>query len=361
MSEASAFLNESKVANADHVYSTLRTSANSRFPNRFKGMIMSWPRFDPDVDFTMTLIRDNKNSTTIWTDVVAPWDYKPERYYDGTRFAFELDGQTHMIPIEHKEEFEKYPEDSCSKYLCRPSKAGRAVIAIGDISKAVHNFPSLLEFESLIGEGKVRLLIKGFENRAKFIGDFLVTIDLGKTMAAAALALQHWDSVQGYVLDAIGAWAPDQKKGIIVDMLDVEEKIKYVCSSIPRVRVAFDHWNPELYVARLKGQGYDAFQYQVRSLHGQDYDMLQKGIASNLVHLVNHKELLLQLSALRMNAQTNETYLEPKIATRKDHVDVVTGGFKILLAEAQTGNRMGGTFIGNNLGQMGGSVIGRNI
>jgi len=361
MSESSAFVNESKVANANRIYATLLTSASTRFPHRFKGMIMSWPRYDPEVDFTIQLYEKNRSSMTIWTERVYAWDYKPARLYTGERFKFEHEGEIISIPVEHKEEFEKFPEDSNAKHLCSPARLSKTIIPISEISKAISDRPSLLQFEESIHDKKVRLTVRGLENRVRFIEDFLLTIDLGRTFAAAAIALQHWDPITGYVLDAIGAWTPDPKNAITVDMIDVEERIKEICNGIPRVRVGFDHWNSALYIARLKGMGFDAFAYEVKSLHGQDYDLLQKGIASNLVHLLNHKELLLQLSALRVDQKTGEMFLEQKIAKRKDHVDVVTGGFKTLLAEAQSGNRMGGTFIGNNLTQMGGMTIGRNI
>jgi len=52
MSEASAFVTHTRSRNADRVYSTLKSSASSRFGNRWKGIVMSFPRHDQDEDFT---------------------------------------------------------------------------------------------------------------------------------------------------------------------------------------------------------------------------------------------------------------------------------------------------------------------
>lgn len=360
MSEASAFRSDTKERNADKVFSTLRTSANTRFPGkRWKGMIVSWPRTDEDNDFTLSLYKTALQDKTAWVRLTTSWDYKPARLYSGEKFEYNLDGEIFWIPIEYKEDFEKFPDDSRAKHLCRPVKGGRRPFDPGLILHSVGNKLSCFTFEQYIADGRVKMKILGMDNKAKFIGEeYLITVDLGKIHSAAALCLQHWDRRTGYVQDAIGCWTPE--KDCPVDFVDVEDWLVKLAEFIPNVRIGFDQWNAELFIARLSQRRIQAFEYHVRSKHGEDYDMFQKAMGGKSIVLLNHKELLLQLSAIKVDAD-GEIFLDKKITGRKDLVDATVGGFKVLLKENQQFDTLGGQYITNNMSSLGGSFIKRNI
>lgn len=361
MSEASAFQSQTNERNADRVYSTLRTSANTRFPGKtWKGMIVSWPRADEDNDFTMHMYhKEAPGNPTIWARKTFSWDYKPARLHCGEKFEYVLEGETFLIPIELKEDFDKYPDDSRAKHLCQPIRGGRRPFDPNLILNSIHSRAPLLEFEQRIEDNLVRLKITGHEIRMKFIEEYMITVDLGKMHSAAALALQHFDKKEGYILDAIGAWTPE--KDATVDFLDVEYWLEELAQAIPNVRIGFDQWNSELYKARLENKGFRVFTYHVRQKNGQDYDMFQKAMGSKMVHLLNHKIACQQLSAIKVDAD-GEIFLDKKISIRKDHADVIVGGFMVFLSEmSQILDSSGGQYINSNLHHVGGQIIGRNI
>lgn len=354
MSEASAFKSATKERNGSKVFNTLKTSASSRFPGRWRGIVMSFPRFDQDTDFTHQLYEqgmskgeDEETKSKIFSSRGAPWEVKPERFFpSGLKFEFE--GQ--QVPIEYKEEFESDPDDCKRKYLCIAGKTGTNIIPEEVILKAVHEKPPLIEFENVIEKGKIQSLVFGLDNRQLFVDDYLITVDLGEVHSAAALAIQHLDPHYGYVLDAIGAWTPDPDRGHSVDLPNVREVLMEICEALPQCKVGFDQWQSRLMRADLKAKGIETLEYHT---YDRDYKGLRQGMALGVARIVKSLPLIIQLKALK--EVNGATVLDTKMSARKDLADVVVGGFKTLMEGVKLTN-LPGTIIGENLSQFG-SVI----
>ena len=349
MSESSAFRSLTKDRNGHKVYSTLRTSATSRFGKRWKGLVMSFPRYEEDLDFTYQLYNSRNTDPSVCGTKGAPWEFRPARFYAGP--TFEYNGV--QIPIEHKEEFDSDPDECERKYLCYPAKSGADIFTDDIIINSVSlGKEPLLHFAQHITIDKlVKIEIQGLERTDLFVYDYLLTVDLGKAHSAAALSLQHIENSQ-YVQDAIGAWTPDDSKGVVIDMMDVKFWIVEILKKIPRVRVAFDQWQSMILMEELQSTGVKVEGYHT---YDRDYAIFKKAIALGKAKILDDADLLTQLKSLRDkdgHVRTNNT-----ISRRKDKVDVTIGGFKVLFSELKPASGLDGYIVGNNMSEYG-SLIG---
>jgi hypothetical protein len=360
MSESSAFQTHNKVRNGDKVFATLRSSAASRFGQRWKGLVVSFPRFDQSTDFTYKLYKMSKDhkdeegeiklsGATIWAVTAAPWEYKPwvvgnRVIYSGEMFEFE----GRQIPVELQQEFTDYPETCRMVYLCDPPPGGQQIFNDEVITTAMRTVRlPILTYTEMLSEGNKRqIVIHGLNEQSRFMHDYTITVDLGKKNSAAVMALSHIEMGR-YFLDAILAWTPDKRKGIEVDLLDVKKWIREVAQKIPRIRFFFDQWQSELF----KDEAIE-LDIQVGSYHTyvQDYTTFKQGVLLGKVELLDLPDLAVQLNAIRENDK--EVYVDKTLSPRMDMVDTVVGGFKILMSEGRQTD-LPGMIIGSNLKQFG--------
>lgn len=101
MDEAAAFRSETKAANADKIYSTLRSSMISRFGAAGKGCILSYPRHERD--FIMQKYEESQKHSWILGDKGSTWEINPLRNQK-----------------DFKDEYERDPIDAAAKYECLP-------------------------------------------------------------------------------------------------------------------------------------------------------------------------------------------------------------------------------------------------
>jgi len=351
MSEASAFKAHTKERNAQKVFATLRTSASSRFNNRWKGMVMSFPRFDENTDFTYLLYEQAKKGVAdatgrIWPSKGATWDYKPSKYYPSGKF-FDFEG--HQVPIELRADFEEDPDECRKKYLCIPPKAGARIVADTAILKAIHSQPPIVTFDPYLNEetNKIMMKIVGLDRPDLLTNNYLITVDLGEVNSAAAVCISHLEEGAGYVQDALGAWTPNPDKGTAVDLIDVRNTLKYLAKTIPRVRVAFDQWQSRLFRSELQQEGIKVDEYHTKS---EDYSIFTKAMSLGIAHILDDETLKVQLSSLK--EKDGRTFSDPKISTRKDLVDVTVGGFKMLMGKTVSTD-LDGELIAGNLSEFG--------
>lgn len=346
----SAFKSSTKERNGQKVYSTLRTSANSRFRGRWKGLVMSFPRYEEDLDFTYQLYNQRKENPTIYGVKGAPWEFLPAHFYSG--HTFDYNGV--QIPIEHKEEFDTVPEEAESKYLCYPARSGADVFTDDVIINGISiGRPPILLFKQRTEDKLIKMTIENLDRKDLFVHEYLLTIDLGKSHSAAAMSLQH---IEGgiFVQDAIGAWTPDDSKGITIDMMDVKFWIIEVLKHIPRIRVAFDQWQSLILSEELRSLGKTVLGYHT---YDRDYAILKKAMALNKVQLLDDVELVAQLKSIRDKEGVIRT--NTAISKRIDKVDVTIGGYKILMEHMPSSalDEFGGYTIASNLDTYGGYHI----
>ena len=355
MSEASAFRAENKDNNGWKVYNTLRQSANSRFQGRWKGIVASYPRFDKSIDFTYQLYKKAEEDPIIFRDLVAPWEFKPKRLANksGVMVPFE----NTQIPIEQQGEAEADKQAFKKMVLCQVPDSGEQVIPDDVVLTAVHKEPSLIRFENHLSlDNSVVVEMVGLDEKGRFLNEYLITVDLGEKVSATGVAIQHVDPKVGYILDAVGAWTPITEKGIPVDMQDVKNGLIALAKTLPGSVVGFDQWQSILYAAELNRQGIKTLKYHVRQ--DRDYGLFRKAMSAGRAKIPDDIELIRQITALKII--DGKVVLDYKKSPRKDLLDAVVGGFKILMGDEDMETVPmipGSTYIGNNLSSFGGFIL----
>jgi len=381
MSEASAFEGRNKnspakssdssqqksmtIGNGWKVFNTLRSSSSSRFSAvpGWKGFVCSYPRYDQSTDFTFQLFKSAETDNDIYADLCLPWEFKPARYYPSGK-TFDFEGM--MIPLEHQGDAMADPAAFKKMYLCQVPDSGEKAIPIDVFAGAMHNFPQILIIDNEVrmnmdlNQQCVVAILRGLEEVGRFQHEYLLTVDLGEKFAATGLALQHYDPDRGYILDAVGAWTPivAKRKGdpeYPVDMDDVTAKLVMMGKVIPNVKIGYDQWNKLLLQTVLSKNSIKTVEYHV---YDRDYDVFRKALSGRQAWLVddpNH-ELVRQMNA--MVRVGKEIVLDQRISMRKDMLDCVVGGFKVLMDKPRPPMGIPGAFyVESNLDQFGGSFV----
>ena len=316
MDEASAFLSKLKRENAEAIYQTLRTSAASRFGQRWVGFIISYPRHGDD--FTMTKLKEARLRPELGILADGPrktWEVN-ERTKDEPRIRVrDLD-----VPASLANDFESDFEESLSRYCCEPPMAREAFFRfpqhLRDAVQAGRR--PLIEWEPCLID---RTDGENGETR-QYVGVKLTTLgqlaagaklyahgDPGLVNDSFALAIAHavpativrhlpasevlegdrlaqfvqaghehgemvdWEvDVTRTIVDALIIWRPDPRHGWQVDLQNVEDiifQLKAQYSSLGhwpkktrgeserRPTFTFDQWNSALTIQRMKSRRFN--------------------------------------------------------------------------------------------------------
>lgn len=268
MDEASAFLSAAKRENAEKIYGTLRSSAGSRFGQRWLGFVISYPRHADD--FTMTKVAEARAqpSAGIYADGPAKtWEVNQLRGRQG--FVEVRPG--HKVPVELANDYILDFEEALAKYEAQPPLARDALIKDPDrVWAAVQKGrqpliqwePRVTKRDTIDGDGNViprefaavkltrlgklppraKLFMHGDPARTSdgfglAIGHgapatILVQVPAGEVLTRAQLrrerlepeTLVPWErDVVRTVIDAVLVWRPDPSRNRHVDLLNVRE------------------------------------------------------------------------------------------------------------------------------------------
>lgn len=380
MSEASAFVTRHRARNGAKVYNTLRTSASSRYGNRWKGMAYSFLRDDALTDFTWLLYEEAERSPEMCRDLALAWEFKPREKFSRETFDFScevevrdgdgyrVETRTYKVPVvPYQDEALTIPDFFKKSALCIIPRTGERAASTELILGAIHSFKPLVEFGNRTeatddGDLKIVCDLVGLEeNKARFVWDYLITVDLGEKESASAIAIQHREQEKGYVLDAVIAWTPIERKppeqpvAIPVNMEDVFKKLLILAKALNNATVGFDQWQSVLYAAQLASEGIKTEEYH--KSRGRNYRIFRTAMSARMAWLVNDAELLRQWNALVLDK--DDVQLNERISRRKDLVDAVVGGYMILMKDFKTAPMgiPGGMTVSNNLIQQGGLLI----
>lgn len=309
MDEASAFLSKLKRENASAIYQTLKSSAGSRYGRRWVGMVISYPRHADD--FTMQLL--------------ALAQSKPELgiYGDGPRTTWEVNERTRNeprvkirdreVPVSLVQDFEEDYEEALGRYCCEPPMAREAFFRYPEHlweAVATGQAPAIewepIEIPRERGDGSVRKLRGVRITKARKLpkgtklymhGDpglvkdsfalalgyaveatIMVTVPAGEVLNTGELLLRklkpedpiEWErDVIRTVIVALIVWRPDPRRGLQVDLQNVQDVILELRNTYPsighwpakrrgdtgkRPTVTFDHWNSAETIQRLEAK-----------------------------------------------------------------------------------------------------------
>ena len=321
MDEASAMKDGTKLNNAKRIYSTLRTSATSRFGMRWKGFVLSYPRAEDD--FTVRLYNESQNpqastipdaintfSDTIYGSRFATWEVLPPQKYSGRRFTFE--GM--QIPVELFDDFDKYPEESKAKFACIPPAVEDAFIRYPERITAcmvADRAPLLTTVDT-----EVHYKLEGTADEIRnYVGKLIswirdrgadamkvrrvIHVDGGRDDDSAALVMAHGvpmvikmyndkgqmedTYVNKVVVDAIIIWKPDRARKLQVSLNSVEALILEMRKWLNIVKVSYDQWNSQSSMETFHSNGIMAVEHTIKD---NDYFELKTMLYNQAVELL---------------------------------------------------------------------------
>lgn len=354
MDEAAAFRDKGKKANANRVYSTLRTSAHSRFPILWRGILISYPRAENDFMMTMyaQAIKEMASPNSVmYADKGCTWEINPTKRLD----QFEAERVLDEL-------------DYNCKYKCNPPPAEGAIFQPEAIDMLLTDkrLPLFKASTSVIpvsiidpagGKPITRKKI------GKVIGNFLIRniddkkiprvfhVDAGLTTCPAALIIAHGEpcivklpnvggATESHVLnrvvvDQCVVWMPDKAKGLTVSINNIAAVIQELSHSFNIIRGSYDQWNSESSIEALMGMG---IPVEKHNIDDEDYGRMEMLINLSAIDIPMHEwvewEILTQSGLkkiIQAGGSINRKYTVAD-GGYKDPVDCLAGVCRLLNA-----------------------------
>ena len=259
MDEAAAFRSETKIANADKIYNTLRTSMVSRFGNRGRGCILSYPRHEDD--FIMRKYAEKDRCKWILADRGATWEINPLR----KRSDFD-------------EEYARDPVDAACKYECLPPAVQGAFIPKIHITACAtginHDIASLSP-----------------DHR------YIISLDPAFHRDRFAVAVGHLDN-STVVVDRVQYWIGTPEKPVLISTVETE---LLPFAQTRHAQVITDPYQMTATMQNWRNQGITVEEIPVGTKDQmQSWTQLKNAISSQTVVFPNDADLLRELSRLQI-------------------------------------------------------------
>ena len=264
-------------ANADSLYDMLRTSAQSRFANKWFGFILSFPRHKND--FIMRKYSDviNGKLPRAFASKGATWEIIPSKTYEQFRDEFENPATK---------------QDAETKYACNPPAQQAGFIEYVDKVKDCISLSRLqiVEFEKtyktlsadakLVGKTIHRYTIPRQPDTKKFAA----RVDLGHTNDRCALCIGHLEGNNHVVIDLLTHWQAEPNCPIdIDDPAELLLKIKKELCNI--YYVSYDQWQSISSLNRLNRAGIVSNKL---SLGLEEYKLFRSCLYSRTIDLLDY-------------------------------------------------------------------------
>jgi len=292
--EIAAFSDSSKKHNGKKMFNMLRTSAHSRFPGDFRGLAISYPRFDDDpIMWLYDLCQKVKN---FFGDKGSTWEINPTKT---------------------KEDFEEErildPEDYAQKYMCIPPKTQDAFFkhperiaeCISPDTRAIATLDSILIEHQVIDQmtgqptGETKLFTGNQIDEFFLIGrdSFKIPrvahVDAGLVKDRAALVIAHGEPITIKMFDAksqavkevtinmvvedlIVVWQPDKKRKLQVSLDNIQTIIFDLMErGIRFKKISYDQWNSASSLEAFARKGIPTEKHNIST---DDYKLLRNVI-----------------------------------------------------------------------------------
>lgn len=337
----SSFLSKTKRENANAIYKTLRTSANSRFPNKWKGMILSFPR-EKD-DFTCIKYEVAQSNPNMVGFKRSTWEVNPLKH--PLEPSFDYNGM--RVPMTLFNEFRDDPIDSMCKYACEPSEDNRPV-DFDVVARAIYDRPMLLDYYSepftMNGETRIGNFIQKWNYDASFFrgNSFVAHYDLGESGDSATLCIGHKEAstvslykdqesglieveAEKVIIDLIVQWTPDKKKSIKVSFLNAESFLEELINFGMRIiKLSYDQWNSGRSAEYFTARGLNVEKHNIDS---DDYAFTISLLNSDLLGLPNLPIIKSEFKGLRREGGR----FDHSKQTSKDVLDGICGVCRSLI------------------------------
>jgi hypothetical protein len=312
---------------AEDIYSTLRSSAVSRYNERMLLIFISFPRHSED--FMMRKYREAivQKDPKVWATKGASWEVNPKIKRESLNKDYERD-----------------PEGSQIKYECIPPAVAEGLFQFPEKIMGVVQLGKQSQCPNLIIQNKVTTRTLQSGEQRYFIGLELFNLQLdpqftyylggdgGVNTDSYVITLYHAEPTEMLIYengqevakwvnkpveDLILEWRPSKKDRLPVDLLNVAEILEQICSQVYVKKALFDKFNSAEVVQRLISMGVEAedknfsnpFQVQI-------YTNFKGYIYTDSIELLDHT---LNEDGHRKNANEELKYLKVINGNKIDH------------------------------------------
>lgn len=304
---------------AEQLYRLLRTSAVSRFGQRHKGFIITYPRSKDS--FSITMFKKYADDLSVYTDIAPTWEVKPPSCFSGKFFRF----REYLVPIEFKEDFDKDPYGATTCYMCIPMEVESPFIEIpSKVDEAATSVPIVLT-EDYVDGSQVKKRITGWTRQCD--RPHVIGVDLGLRIDSACISVVHVELREKgkiYVQDLLLSWEPDYSKDETVSFKNVAEIILELSKKLKIAGVVFDRWNSAMMIEELRNYNIPCFEV---TLTTQDYFFLKEQLYSGKINLVPDPIFIEELKRMVILKGKKVDHL-PKYS--KDRVDSLCCALRLL-------------------------------
>lgn len=278
--EFAAFVNSDDKPNAEKIYNVLYTSANTRFPKKFLGLLISYPRYKGDA--MMVKYDEAQKSPHMFGMKCASWVFNPMLKREN--YEAELNSDDPNVQAEAR-----------AKYLCEPGERfDRPVQHMERVLQCVSGrspVANLTPTEYLLNGMRMRTLqVEKYNiHRQPDAHKYVARIDLGKTRDRAVLCVAHLSNKK-VIVDLMAHWVPDPKTGLVVDVDDPATLLLKLKKELINVSYCtYDRWNSASSINRLNKKGIISDQL---SLGPREYSLMFSVLYAGGVDLLNVPALI---------------------------------------------------------------------
>lgn len=301
MDEAAAFRDKGKKANAHRVFSTLRTSAHSRFPSLWRGVLISYPRSEDD--FMMMMYRKAKKmmagtDSVMYADKGDTWEINP------TKHKAQFDSEKDLDPVDYE-----------CKYRCNPPPQEGAIFSPEAVDSLLNierqplfdAHTSVIPIDiidpvngSMIHKERIGKIVENI--RIHTLTDKAIPrvfhVDAGLTTCPAALIIAHGEPaivklpnsageqedhvVNKVVVDQCVVWMPNKSKNLTVSINNIASVIQELARECTIVRGSYDQWNSESSIEALMAAGIPVEKHDINA---EDYGRMEVLINLNAIDI----------------------------------------------------------------------------
>jgi len=269
MDEAAFYTVTERKDYAEEMYNAInrriRSRGNENFRNYGKLVIISSPRYVND--YIERKLREADPNNRIYKDRKALWEMKPPESYSGEKFKY----KSLMIPIEHKEDFEKNPEKAERDLMAMPSKSLEPYIKLYDKIKN-----AISERENpVIGSEDIDP-----DFWCKSISNYVIHVDLALSKDSCGFAMGHWEDGK-VIIDLLLRLTA--KPGSEIQFSEVRERIYELSRRKFQIgKVSYDGWQSVDSRQILQRKGYSTSLLSVdRTI--EPYDQLKSFLYQGLI------------------------------------------------------------------------------
>jgi len=277
--EFAAFVNTDDRPNADKIYNVLKTSANTRFPGKYLGILISYPRYRGDA--IMQKYEESLSSPRMYGIKSPTWEFNPMRKKE--EYIEELESDDPNIR-----------EEAHAKYLCEPGERESKFVSDKDrVMACISGRTPICDIEfydETVNQLRlIRAKIAKFNiPRQPDSRKYVARVDLGRSRDRSALCVGHLEN-SVVVIDLLVHWIPDRIRRFEADVDDPARIILELKTRLINLTyVSYDQWNSQSSINLLNRRNIVSDRLP---LGAREYDLMLSALNTRAVSLLKFPEL----------------------------------------------------------------------